>query len=207
MIIVLLGAAGSGKGTACEQISQDYNIPSISTGDLFRDNIKRKTPVGCEAEKYVNNGILVPDEIVLQMVKERISQEDCINGFILDGYPRSLAQAQSLQKIVKVDYVINLNTSRKVLLHRIMGRRICANCKYLSHTDRLNGPVCPKCGGVMEQRKDDADKEAIERRLGMYEENIKPLLAFYKKLGVLHQVAADNGKDETYSEISRVLAK
>lgn len=205
MVIVLLGAAGSGKGTMCELMSDNLKIPSISIGDLFRDNIKKQTPIGKEAERYVNNGILVPDDVVVKMLKARIDEPDCVNGYILDGYPRSLAQAKILQTIVKVDYVINLNTSKEVLLHRIMGRRICGNCKFLSHTDRLNGVTCPKCGGTMEQRKDDADKSAVERRLGMYEENIKPLLAFYKEQGLLHEVSANTGKEETYAQISKVI--
>ena len=209
MKIVLLGAAGSGKGTLCSALTSELKIPAISTGDLFRDNIKNKTPIGIEAEKYVNSGIPVPDGVVLEMLKQRIEKSDCKNGFLLDGYPRSLAQAKTLQKIANIDFVFNLNVSREVLLLRIAGRRVCENCKYTSHTDYLNGKdVCPKCGGKMKQRKDDQDPVAIENRLKtMYFDIIEPILDFYKKQGILHEVSADHGNDETLKQVSQVLKK
>ena len=206
MNIVLLGAAGSGKGTQCEILTKKLNIPSISIGDLFRQNIKNKTPIGVVAEGFVNSGILVPDDIVLKMLQERLSKPDCKNGYLLDGYPRTLKQAELLQKISKIDVVINIKTSNHLLLNRIMGRRICKNCSSTLHIDFLeNKERCPKCGSEIEMRKDDADKTAVERRLKMYEENIEPLLAFYKKQNILHEVSSDEGKEETFNQISQVL--
>jgi len=207
MKIVLLGAAGSGKGTLCVDLTKALNIPAISTGDLFRDNIKNKTPIGIEAEKYVNSGTPVPDSVVFTMLKQRIEEADCKNGFILDGYPRSLSQAKTLQSVAKIDYVFNLKVSREVLLHRICGRRVCEKCKYTSHTDYLNGKdVCPKCGGNMKQRKDDSDPVAIENRLKtMYFDIIDPILDYYKKQGILHEIPADHGNDKVFKEVSKVL--
>ena len=206
MNIVLLGAAGSGKGTQCEILTKKLNIPSISIGDLFRQNIKNKTPIGVVAEGFVNSGILVPDDIVLKMLQERLSKPDCKNGYLLDGYPRTLKQAEMLQKISKIDVVINIKTSNHLLLNRIMGRRICKNCNSTLHIDFLdNKERCPKCGSSIEMRKDDADKTAVERRLKMYEENIEPLLTFYKKQNILHEVSSDEGKEETFNQISQVL--
>ena len=207
MKIVLLGAAGSGKGTLCEELTKALNIPSISTGDLFRDNIKNKTPIGIEAERYVSNGIPVPDSVVLTMLNERLKKADCKNGYILDGYPRSIAQAKELQKISKIDYVFNLDVPKATLLHRITGRRTCDKCKFISHTDRLgNSNVCPKCGGEMKQRKDDSDEVAIESRLKtMYFDVIDPIIEFYKNQGILHNVPAGEGKEQTYNVVSQVL--
>ena len=206
MNIVLLGAAGSGKGTQCEILTKNLNIPSISIGDLFRQNIKNKTPIGVVAEGFVNSGILVPDDIVLKMLQERLSKPDCKNGYLLDGYPRTLKQAELLQQISKIDVVINIKTSNHLLLNRIMGRRICKNCNSTLHIDFLDDKEkCPKCGSAIEMRKDDADKTAVERRLKMYEENIEPLLTFYKKQNILHEVFSDEGKEETFKQISQVL--
>lgn len=207
MKIVVLGAAGSGKGTQCEMLAKALKIPTISTGDLFRDNIKNKTPIGEKAESYVSKGIPVPDDIGAVMLRERLKNSDCKKGFILDGYPRSLSQAKILQNITTIDHVIVLKASREVLLHRISGRRMCASCKYTSHVNSLNGStICPNCGGEMTQRKDDKDKAAIENRLNtMFFNVIEPILEFYKKQGILHEVPAEAGKNEIYKEISQVL--
>ena len=207
MKIVLLGAAGSGKGTQCEILTKELGIPSISTGDLFRDNIKNRTPIGIEAEGYVSKGIPVPDSIVLTMLKQRLEKSDCKKGFILDGYPRSLSQAKELQKVAKIDYVFNLDVPKEILLHRIAGRRTCEKCKFISHTDILGkSTVCPKCGGEMKQRKDDTDEVAIENRLKtMYFDIIDPIIEFYKKQGILHNVPAGEGKEQTYGVVSQVL--
>lgn len=206
MKLILLGAAGSGKGTQGAMISQKFNIPNISTGELFRENIKNKTEIGLVAQKYVDNGILVPDEIIIKMLKERLAAPDCKNGFILDGFPRNSAQAEALETITKIDHVISISLGYDVLLKRITGRRICEKCGNNSHIDWLEGKTtCPKCGGRMIQRADDSDEEAIGRRLKMYEENVKPLIVYYKKKGILSEVSGEKGKEDLFKQISQVL--
>lgn len=206
MNIVLLGAAGSGKGTQCEILTKTLNIPSISIGDLFRQNIKNKTQIGIVAEEFVNSGVLVPDDVVLQMLQDRLSSPDCKNGYLLDGFPRTLKQAELLQNISKIDVVINIKTSKEVLLNRILGRRICKNCNSTFHIDFLeNKEICPKCGNTIEMRKDDADIVAVERRLKVYEENISPLITFYKNQNIFYEVSSDKGKNDTFKQISQVL--
>lgn len=208
MKLILLGAAGSGKGTQGAMISEKYNIPNISTGDLFRANMKNKTPIGLKAEGYINAGKLVPDEVVLEMLKARLKDKDCKNGFILDGFPRNAAQAAALEKIAKIDKVISITLREDILLSRITGRRLCEKCGNNSHIDWLNGATtCPKCGGAMLQRKDDADEEAVRQRLRTYEESVKPLVGFYKQKGILSEVSGDKGKEDLFRQISQVLEK
>lgn len=206
MKIILLGAAGSGKGTQCEMLTKALNIPSISTGDLFRDNIKNQTPIGIKAQSYVNRGVAVPDEVVLTMLKERLNNPDCKNGYILDGFPRNANQAKELEKITKIDHVFSIEVSKAVLLNRITGRRICDKCKHNSHIDWLQGKTtCPKCGGSMLPRKDDSDPEAVKRRLEWYENDIKPLADYYAKQGILTRITGDEGKESIFAQISKVL--
>lgn len=208
MKLILLGAAGSGKGTQGAMISEKYNIPNISTGDLFRANMKNKTPIGLKAEGYINAGKLVPDEVVLEMLKARLKDKDCKNGFILDGFPRNAAQAAALEKIAKIDKVISITLREDILLSRITGRRLCEKCGNNSHIDWPNGATtCPKCGGAMLQRKDDADEEAVRQRLRTYEESVKPLVGFYKQKGILSEVSGDKGKEDLFRQISQVLEK
>ena len=206
MKLILLGAAGSGKGTQGTMISEKYKIPNISTGELFRENIKNKTEIGLVAQKYVDNGILVPDEIIIKMLKERLLAKDCENGFILDGFPRNQAQAEALETITTIDNVISITLPRDILLKRITGRRLCEKCGNNSHIDWLDGKTtCPKCGGNMIQRADDSDEVAIERRLKMYEENVKPLVSYYKQKGILSEVSGEKGKEDLFKQISQVL--
>ena len=206
MKLILLGAAGSGKGTQGSMISEKYQIPNISTGDLFRKNIKEQTPIGKKAEGYINSGKLVPDEVVLKMLSERLEEADCKNGFILDGFPRNRSQAEALGKLTSIDRVISISLSEEVLIGRITGRRLCERCGNNSHLDWLNGKtICPKCGGKMVQRKDDADEEAVRSRLRTYEDSVKPLIGFYKQKGILSEVSGEKGKEDLFKQISRVL--
>ena len=206
MKLILLGAAGSGKGTQGSMISEKYQIPNISTGDLFRKNIKEQTPIGKKAEGYINSGKLVPDEVVLKMLSERLEEADCKNGFILDGFPRNRSQAEALDKLTSIDRVISISLSEEVLIGRITGRRLCEKCGNNSHLDWLNGKtICPKCGGKMVQRKDDADEEAVRSRLRTYEDSVKPLIGFYKQKGILSEVSGEKGKEDLFKQISRVL--
>ena len=195
MIIIMLGAPATGKGSVAALLSEKYNIPAISSGDIFRKNISEKTPLGVEADKYISKGNLVPDEITVPMVKDRLAQQDAKNGAILDGFPRTIAQAEKLDEMLaeigrKVDLVINLTTPREEIIERMITRRVCTNpdCKTTYNT-KLHPPkvegICDKCGATLKQRDDDKDPEAINRRLEIYEEKTSPLVEFYKQKGVL----------------------
>ena len=195
MIIIMLGAPGTGKGTVAGMLQEKLGIKQVSTGDIFRKNISEKTPLGIEADKYISKGNLVPDEITVPMVKDRLTWEDAKNGVILDGFPRTIEQAEKLDKILeekgeKIDLVINLVTPQEELIDRMLTRRVCTNpdCKT-TYNIKLHPPVkegiCDKCGSPLKQREDDSDPEAINRRLEIYEEKTSPLVEFYKNKGVL----------------------
>jgi len=195
MIILMLGAQGTGKGTVAGLLSENLGWPQISTGDIFRENIKNKTNLGNEANKYISKGELVPDEITVPMVVDRLNQKDTEKGAILDGFPRNIKQAEKLDEILyekgkKVDLVINLTSPRDEIITRILNRRVCSNqaCKatynLTMHPSKIEG-ICDKCGSKLVQREDDSDKEAIENRLNIYEEKTLPLVDFYKNKNVL----------------------
>ena len=195
MIIIMLGAQGTGKGTVAGLISEQTGLPQISTGDIFRKNISEKTPLGIEADKYISKGNLVPDDITVPMVEDRLTWDDAKNGVILDGFPRTIEQAEKLDKILakkgeKIDLVINLVTPKEEIIDRMLTRRVCTNqdCKA-TYNIKLHPPVkegiCDKCGSPLKQRADDSDPEAIKRRLEIYEEKTSPLVEYYKEKGVL----------------------
>ena len=195
MIIIMLGAQGTGKGTVAGLISKSIGLPQVSTGDIFRQNISEKTELGIEADKYISKGNLVPDDITVPMVEDRLTWEDAENGVILDGFPRTIEQAEKLDEILskngkKVDLVVNLVTPKEELIDRMLTRRVCTNqeCKATYNT-KLNPPkeegICDRCGSPLKQREDDSDPKAIERRLEIYEEKTSPLVQYYDKKGVL----------------------
>lgn len=197
MYIIMLGAQGTGKGTVAGLISEKTGFPQISTGDIFRKNISENTELGIEANKYISKGNLVPDEVTVPMVEDRLTWEDAKNGAILDGFPRTIEQAEKLDEMLakkgkKVDLVVNLVTPHDELIDRMLTRRVCTNqeCKA-TYNIKLHPPVkegiCDKCGSPLKQREDDSDPEAIKRRLEIYEEKTSPLVEFYKQKGVLRQ--------------------
>lgn len=203
--IVMVGAPGSGKGTQSVQMAQQYGIPHISTGDIFRACVAGEHPLGKLIESYISKGKLVPDELVVQMVKDRLNQEDCKKGFILDGFPRSLSQAQELDKITQINCVIDLDVSESVLMARLCGRRSCAKCKNVSHVSLLNGQTtCPKCGGELYVRDDDKP-ETISHRLRVYESETKPIVDFYNKRGVLLKIDGNKPSKEVFVDIIEAL--
>ncbi|MFX0015786.1 MAG: adenylate kinase [Promethearchaeota archaeon] len=208
MKIILLGPPGSGKGTQAKLIMKEYNIPQISTGDLLRAAISEKTQLGLEAEKFMNTGKLVPDNLVLQLLEVRINENDCINGFILDGYPRNLAQAQDLQKITNIDLVINIKVDYNILIERICGRRTCKQCGAIYHI-KYSPPkergVCDQCSGLLFQRDDDR-KDIVKKRIKTYEQETKPLIEFYQQHEVLTTLTSDGTINEMYKKISSLLA-
>ena len=195
MNMIMLGAQGTGKGTVAGILSEKLGIPQVSTGDIFRKYIKEETELGVEANKYIKNGQLVPDDITVPMVANRLEEDDAKNGVILDGFPRTIAQAEKLDEMLakkgnKIDMVINLTTPRDEIIERILTRRVCSNqaCKatynLVMHPPKVEG-ICDKCGAELVQREDDTSEEAIRRRLAIYDEQTSPLVEYYEKKGVL----------------------
>ncbi len=195
MVIIMLGAQGTGKGTVAGLISQQMGWPQISTGDIFRKNLSEKTELGNKANEYMAKGELVPDEITVPMVINRLKEEDAQEGAILDGFPRTIQQAEKLDEILqefgkKVDLVINLQTPKEELIDRMLTRRVCTNqdCKA-TYNIKLNPPkvegICDNCGSSLKQREDDCNSEAIHKRLQIYEEQTSPLVEYYENKGVL----------------------
>lgn len=193
MIIIMMGAQGTGKGTVAGIISENTGIQQLSTGDIFRKNIKEQTPLGIEANKYISKGNLVPDDITVPMVVSYLDSDMAKDGIILDGFPRTLEQAEKLDEILnqrgkKVDLVINLTTPREEIIDRILTRRVCPSCKTI-YNIKLNPPkvegICDKCGSKIVQREDDSNEEAINQRLETYETKTAPLVEYYTKKGVL----------------------
>ena len=205
MNIILLGAPGAGKGTQASRISDNYKLPHISTGDIFRENIKNQTPIGLLAKSFIDQGQLVPDEVTCKIVEERISREDCKNGYMLDGFPRTIAQAEALDKITNIDLVINIDVDFSLLLDRLCGRRVCKDCGESYHVSRLNGETkCARCGGELYQRKDD-NPETVQSRLDVYNAQTSPLIDYYTKKGIIFNVVGNTTPEDVYAEISKKL--
>jgi adenylate kinase len=196
MNIILLGAPGAGKGTQATKIADTYGLPHISTGDIFRENIKNQTEIGVLAKTYIDKGQLVPDETTCKIVQERISRSDCENGYMLDGFPRTIAQAEALDKIADIQIVINIDVDHALLMDRLCGRRVCKDCGESYHLSRLNGATtCSRCGGELYQRKDD-NPETVQKRLGVYNAQTAPLIDYYKTKGLLFNVVSDERPPE-----------
>ena len=205
MNIILLGAPGAGKGTQAVRLAEKYNIPHISTGDIFRSNIKGQTPIGIVAKSYIDKGQLVPDEVTIQIVKERLEKEDCQNGYLLDGFPRTVSQAEALDTFSKVEAVVNVDVPLNKLLKRITGRRVCAKCGESYHVDYLNGKTdCAKCGAELIQRADD-NEVTVASRLEVYEKQTAPLIEYYARKGVLLTVDGDGDIEKVFNSICEKL--
>ena len=205
MKIIFLGAPGSGKGTHATKIKTELNVPHISTGDIFRANIKSGTPLGVLAKSYIDKGALVPDQVVIDIVADRLKQEDCKNGFILDGFPRTISQAEALEKITCIDVVVNLEVDDAAIVKRVAGRRMC-RCGETYNVAFLNGATtCAKCGGELYQREDDKE-ETVKSRLAVYHNETAPLIEYYAKKGILKNIDGAQGIDAVYADILKVLA-
>ena len=205
MNVILLGAPGAGKGTQAVRLAEKYNIPHISTGDIFRSNIKGQTPIGIVAKSYIDKGQLVPDEVTIQIVKERLEKEDCQNGYLLDGFPRTVSQAEALDTFSKVEAVVNVDVPLNKLLKRITGRRVCAKCGESYHVDYLNGKTdCAKCGAELIQRADD-NEITVASRLEVYEKQTAPLIEYYAQKGVLLTVDGDGDIEKVFNSICEKL--
>lgn len=206
MKIILLGAPGAGKGTQASKITAAYNVPHISTGDIFRANIQSETPIGIIAKSYIDKGQLVPDDITCKIVENRLQQEDCQkNGFMLDGFPRTIPQAEQLDEMDGIDAVLNIDIDTSLLMERLCGRRVCAACGESYHVSRLNGKQnCEKCGGKLYQRKDD-NPETVSSRLKVYTAQTAPLIDYYTAKGKLINVQGNATPDEVFAEICTKL--
>ena len=203
MKLVLLGPVGSGKGTQAAIISEKYGIPHISTGEIFRWNIKNETPLGLEAKKFVDAGELVPEELTIKIVEDRLSSDECKNGFILDGFPRNLVQVQALEKMTEIDKAILIDLSEDEIVKRLSSRRMCKECGNPTSLDWLKDGRCEKCGGEVYVRDDDAP-EVIRVRLKK-QAVPQDVVEFYRNKNVLETVHAADSKEETFKLIEEVL--
>ncbi|WCK54781.1 adenylate kinase [Aneurinibacillus sp. Ricciae_BoGa-3] len=212
MNIILMGLPGAGKGTQGERIVEEFMIPHISTGDMFRAAIREETAMGLQAKSYMDEGKLVPDEVVIGIVKERLAKPDCEKGFMLDGFPRTLPQAEALDATLKdlgrtIDHVINIDVDRSILLDRLTGRRICKSCGSTYHVV-FNPPaqegVCDKCGGELYQRSDD-NEETVATRLDVNIEQSAPLLKYYDEKGLLRNINGQQDINLVFEDIAKLL--
>lgn len=208
MNIILLGAPGAGKGTQATRISDKFGMPHISTGDIFRENIKNQTEIGVLAKSYIDKGQLVPDEVTCKIVENRLQEEDCKNGYLLDGFPRNVSQAEALEKFTKIDAVVNINIDFSLLMARLCGRRVCKNCGESYHVSTLGGKTtCERCDGELYQRADD-NPETVQKRLDVYGAQTAPLIDYYTKKGlILNFTGTDEPPEVLFNEISNVLEK
>ena len=214
MRLILLGPPGAGKGTQAAGIVEKYKIPHISTGDIFRKNIKEGTDLGKKAKEYMDQGLLVPDELTVGLVTDRLSQDDCKNGFMLDGFPRNVAQAEQLDAFLKevgmaLDKVINIEVDKEKLVARAVGRRICKSCGatyHIVYAPTAKEGICDKCGGELILRDDDKP-ETVLKRLGVYHEQTQPLIDYYTKEGILKSVDGTKDLEEVFADIVAILGE
>ncbi|EJO5348497.1 adenylate kinase [Clostridium botulinum] len=212
MRVILLGPPGAGKGTQAKLISEKFSIPHISTGDIFRANIKEKTPLGIEAKRYIDNGQLVPDEVTIGIVKDRLTKDDCDNGFLLDGFPRTVAQAEALDEFLKginkdLDVALLIKVPEEFILERMTGRRVCTSCGASYHI-RFNPPKvegkCDICDNELIQRKDDTEA-TVKERLEVYSKQTYPLINYYTDNGIISEVNGTESIEKVFGNISNIL--
>jgi adenylate kinase len=212
MKIVMLGAPGAGKGTQAEMLAEKYGIPHISTGDIFRMNIKNGTELGKEAKTYMDQGLLVPDELTVRILLDRVAKDDCKNGYLLDGFPRNIPQANVLEEALsklgdKIDYAINVEVPDDNIIRRMSGRRACLACGatyHIEHVPPKKEGICDKCGEELVLRDDDRP-ETVGNRLQVYKDQTQPLIEFYEKKGVLHNVDGTKNMNEVFEAIVTIL--
>ena len=205
MNIIFLGPPGAGKGTQAQMICDSLRIPQISTGDMLRRAMKEGTETGLKAKSYIDAGKLVPDGVIIDIVKERLAMDDCKGGYILDGFPRTVPQAEALDGFAVIDSVIELDVADQVLVDRLSGRRVCLKCGATYHVSMLDGKTtCDKCGEELIQRDDDKP-ETVLNRLKVYHDQTAPLIGFYEKKGLLRKVAGDRGIEGTFKAIMKEL--
>ena len=213
MNIVLLGPPGAGKGTQAKMMIDHYRIPQISTGDILRAALKERTPLGLKAKEYMDKGLLVPDEVVIDIIKDRLKEADCRNGYILDGFPRTVAQAQALGKVLTamnsgIDHVISIEVDKGELIKRLTGRRTCRQCGRGYHVifdPPLNKDICGKCQGELYQRDDD-NEDTVRNRLEVYDSQTFPLIQYYKEKDLVRSIDGQGGIQQIFDRIVKVLS-
>ena len=213
MKIIMLGAPGAGKGTQAKQIASKYSIPHISTGDIFRANIKNGTELGKKAKEYMDQGLLVPDELTCDLVMDRIQEDDCANGFVLDGFPRTIPQAEALTNALdeigqKMDFAIDVDVPDENIVNRMSGRRACLECGATYHIVAIppkQEGVCDNCGSKLVLRDDDKP-ETVQKRLDVYHEQTQPLIDYYNKAGILKSVDGTQPMEKVFEDITKILA-
>ena len=213
MKIVMLGAPGAGKGTQADKIAEKFGLPHISTGDIFRKNIKEGTELGKEAKSYMDAGKLVPDELTVRLLLDRVKNDDCAKGYILDGYPRTIPQAEALDKELKklgekIDYAINVDVPDENIINRMSGRRACLKCGatyHLKYVPPKKDGVCDECGSELVIRDDDKP-ETVKNRLAVYHEQTQPLIEYFEKQGVLHTVDGTTDAGDVFKAIEKILS-
>lgn len=212
MNLILLGPPGAGKGTQAAKIIEKYEIPHISTGDIFRENIKEGTPLGKKAQEYMNRGELVPDSLVIEIATDRLTKDDCKEGFLLDGFPRTVEQAEALDKFLaeggkKVDHVLDIDVDADILMKRLTGRRVCKGCGATFHITNIPPKVegvCDVCGEELYQRDDDTE-ETVANRIEVYNSQTKPLIDYYEESGNISHLDGSVDPDELLAEIVKIL--
>jgi len=213
MNIILLGPPGAGKGTQAKMMIEKYHIPQISTGDMLRAALKERTPLGLKAKEYMDKGALVPDEVVIGLIQERLQEADCKNGYILDGFPRTVAQAEALDRVLaglgsKIDHVISIEVDKGDLLKRLTGRRTCRQCGAMYHvifTPPLNKDICDKCQGPLYQRDDD-NEDTVRNRLEVYDAQTFPLIQYYQQEGLVRKIDGIGSIQQIFENIVKTLS-
>ena len=208
MNIVLIGPPGIGKGTVAAKLSEKLGYPHIATGDMLRENVAQKTKLGLKAKSYMDRGLLVPDELVIEMVKERLKKDDCKNGFILDGFPRTLNQEQEISKVAKIDKVVHIQASDSILIDRIKKRRVCSECGFNYHLEYIKPNregICDKCGRRLIQREDDKP-ETVKKRLETYRKETEPLIEYYEEKDLLQNIESEKTIEEVFKDTVKVLS-
>lgn len=212
MKIIMLGAPGAGKGTQAKMIAGKYGIPHISTGDIFRANIKDQTELGMEAKKYMDQGLLVPDELTVKILLDRVAKDDCRNGYVLDGFPRTIPQAEVLDKAVEelnesIDFAVNVDVKDENIIKRMSGRRACLKCGATYHIEHIppkKDGICDSCGSELVLRDDDKP-ETVKKRLSVYHEQTQPLIDYYNKKGILREVDGSQDMNDVFNAIVAIL--
>lgn len=214
MKIIMLGAPGAGKGSQASRIANEYHLPHISTGDIFRANLKEETELGKQAKSFMDKGELVPDDITIAMLLNRIHEEDCKNGYILDGFPRTIPQAEALTEALakegeKIDLALDVEAPDDLIIKRMGGRRTCPNCSAIYHIETLKPKkegICDLCGAELMQRKDD-NEETVKNRLKIYHEMTEPLISYYKKENVLEEIDGTENLDKVFETVKEIIKK
>jgi adenylate kinase len=208
MKLVIFGPPSAGKGTQAQKLSKQYGIPQVATGDLLRKAVADKTPLGLKIKSYLDQGKLGPDEVIVQLIKERVAKPDCKNGFLLDGFPRTMGQAKELERMADIDLVLSIVVDFEVLVERAVGRRTCPKCSAVYHikfNPPMNQGICEKCGSKLTQRDDDRE-DTVRNRLKVYQEQTAPLIEYYRKKGKLVDIDGSGGIDAVYSQMVKAIS-